>query len=100
MRYCLIYYKLLLCQLHHQFGFGGGDGKLEFILQVRLLQHIDDVVLHGGWLDAEFFCIQQQQLVPPLGVSEKSKISSISTSIAGFCVKEPWNPQRIPAVLP
>ena len=27
-----IYYKLLLCQLHHQFGFGGGDGKLEFIL--------------------------------------------------------------------
>ena len=51
-----IYYKLLLCQLHHQFGFGGGDGKLEFILQVRLLQHIDDVVLHGGWLDAEFFC--------------------------------------------
>ena len=51
-----IYYQLLLCQLHHQFGFGGGDGKLEFILQVRLLQHIDDVVLHGGWLDAEFFC--------------------------------------------
>ena len=56
VRCCLIYYKLLLCQLHHQFGFGGGDGKLEFILQVRLLQHIDDVVLHGGWLDAEFFC--------------------------------------------
>lgn len=27
-----IYYKLLLCQLHHQFGFGGGDGKLELIL--------------------------------------------------------------------
>ena len=32
MRCCLIYYKLLLCQLHYQFGFGGGDGKLEFIL--------------------------------------------------------------------
>jgi len=32
VRCCLIYYKLLLCQLHHQFGFGGGDGKLEFIL--------------------------------------------------------------------
>ena len=27
-----IYYKLLLCQLHHQFGFGGGNGKLELIL--------------------------------------------------------------------
>ena len=32
VRCCLIYYKLLLCQLHHQFSFGGGDGKLEFIL--------------------------------------------------------------------
>ena len=28
----IIYYKLLLCQLHHQFGFGGGNGKLELIL--------------------------------------------------------------------
>ena len=30
--------------------------------------------------------------VPPLrqGVSEKSKISSISTNAAGFCVKKPW----------
>ena len=27
-----ISYKLLLRQLHHQFSFGGGDGKLEFIL--------------------------------------------------------------------
>ena len=27
-----ISYKLLLCQLHHQFGFGGGDGKLKLIL--------------------------------------------------------------------
>ena len=34
-----------------------------------------------------------------LGVSEKSKISSISTNTAGFCVKKPWNPQRIPAAL-
>ena len=33
------------------------------------------------------------------GVSEKSKISSISTNTAGFCVKKPWNPQRIPAAL-
>ena len=31
------------------------------------------------------------------GVSEKSKLSSISTNTAGFCVKKPWNPQRIPA---
>ena len=30
------------------------------------------------------------------GVSEKSKLSSISTNTAGFCVKNPWNPQRIP----
>ena len=30
------------------------------------------------------------------GVSEKSKLSSISTNTAGFCVKKPWNPQRIP----
>ena len=39
--------------------------------------------------------------VPPLrqGVSEKSKVSSISTNAAGFCVKKPWNPQRIPAAL-
>ena len=30
--------------------------------------------------------------VPPLrqGVSEKSKVSSISTNAAGFCVKKPW----------
>ena len=27
-----ISYKLLLRQLHHQFGFGGGDGKLKLIL--------------------------------------------------------------------
>ena len=27
---------------------------------------------------------------------KKAKISSISTNAAGFCVKEPWNPQRIP----
>ena len=33
------------------------------------------------------------------GVSEKSKISSISTNTARFCVKKPWNPQRIPAAL-
>ena len=33
------------------------------------------------------------------GVSEKSKLSSISTSTAGLCVKNPWNPQRIPAAL-
>ena len=33
------------------------------------------------------------------GVSEKSKLSSISTNTAGFCVKKPWNPQRIPAAL-
>jgi hypothetical protein len=33
------------------------------------------------------------------GVSEKSKISSISTNTAKFCVKKPWNPQRIPAAL-
>ena len=32
-----------------------------------------------------------------LGVSEKSKISSISTNTAGFYIKKPWNPQRIPA---
>ena len=31
------------------------------------------------------------------GVSEKSKLSSISTNTARFCVKKPWNPQRIPA---
>ena len=30
------------------------------------------------------------------GAAEKSKISSISTNAAGFCVKKPWNPQRIP----
>ena len=34
-----------------------------------------------------------------LGVSEKSKISSISTSTARFYIKKPWNPQRIPAAL-
>ena len=33
------------------------------------------------------------------GVSEKSKLSSISTNTARFCVKKPWNPQRIPAAL-
>ena len=33
------------------------------------------------------------------GVSEKSKISFISTNTARFCVKKPWNPQRIPAAL-
>ena len=33
------------------------------------------------------------------GVSEKSKISFISTNAARFCVKKPWNPQRIPAAL-
>jgi hypothetical protein len=33
------------------------------------------------------------------GVSEKLKISSISTNTARFCVKNPWNPQRIPAAL-
>ena len=33
------------------------------------------------------------------GAAEKSKISSISTNAAGFCVKKPWNPQRIPAAL-
>ena len=33
------------------------------------------------------------------GAAEKSKISSISTNAAGFCVKSPWNPQRIPAAL-
>ena len=30
------------------------------------------------------------------GYLKKSKISSISTNTAGFCVKKPWNPQRIP----
>ena len=35
----------------------------------------------------------------PGGISEKSKLSSISTNTAGFCVKKPWNPQRIPAAL-
>ena len=34
-----------------------------------------------------------------LGVSEKSKISSISTNTAGFYIKKPWNPQRIPMAL-
>ncbi|WP_270763554.1 hypothetical protein, partial [Gemmiger qucibialis] len=33
------------------------------------------------------------------GVSETSKISSISANAAGFCVKKLWNPQRIPAAL-
>ena len=33
------------------------------------------------------------------GAAEKSKISFISTNAAGFCVKKPWNPQRIPAAL-
>ena len=33
------------------------------------------------------------------GAAEKSKISSISTNAAGFCVKKPWNIQRIPAAL-
>lgn len=33
------------------------------------------------------------------GVSEKLKISSISTNTARFCVKKPWNPQRIPMAL-
>ena len=30
------------------------------------------------------------------GYLKQSKISSISTNAAGFCVKKPWNPQRIP----
>ena len=33
------------------------------------------------------------------GYLKKSKISSISTNAAGFCVKNSWNPQRIPAAL-
>ena len=33
------------------------------------------------------------------GYLKQSKISSISTNAAGFCVKKPWNPQRIPAAL-
>ena len=33
------------------------------------------------------------------GYLEQSKISSISTNAAGFCVKNSWNPQRIPAAL-
>ena len=33
------------------------------------------------------------------GYLKQSKISSISTNTAGFCVKKPWNPQRIPAAL-
>lgn len=33
------------------------------------------------------------------GDLKQSKISSISTNAAGFCVKNSWNPQRIPAAL-
>ena len=33
------------------------------------------------------------------GYLKQSKISSISTNAAGFCVKKPWKPQRIPAAL-
>ena len=33
------------------------------------------------------------------GYLKQSKISSISTNAAGFCVKNSWNPQRIPAAL-
>ncbi|MFZ2713301.1 MAG: hypothetical protein WAX54_09680, partial [Gemmiger qucibialis] len=42
-------------------------------------------------------CFLPEQLA--WGVSETSKISSISTNAAGFCVKKPWNIQRIPAAL-
>jgi hypothetical protein len=33
------------------------------------------------------------------GVSETSKISSISTNAAGFCVKKPWNIQTLFIIL-
>ena len=72
----------------HNFWWGG---------QPSCRKMLNPIFMHWLWIFMYYTRIYpdaapERGKVPPLrqGVSEKSKVSSISTNAAGFCVKKPW----------